>query len=188
VCGLKLSKRISTKENMNVRKRANVILASIAVLALIASPKAFPKDFKAGVVDVEKIYSSYDRVKQGLSDLQSEKKPKQEQYDKMVAEIKKMEDDYKANASKMSLSQRKEAENKIKSKKLEAQSYLEETNATIVEKNKAMTQQRLKEISDTIQSYAKENGFDVIFDKKNLPYFSSTIDITDAIITKLNKK
>ncbi|MGC8804679.1 MAG: OmpH family outer membrane protein, partial [Candidatus Ratteibacteria bacterium] len=96
--------------------------------------------------------------------------------------------DYKAKAAKMTLSERKEMEGKIKAKKLEAQSFLEKTNAELLEKNRAMTQQRLKEISDVIQAYAKENNFDVIFDKKNLPYFSSTIDITDAIITKLNKK
>lgn len=173
---------------MQVEKIARVIFTTIAVLGLISSPKAFSKNFRAGVVDVEKIYSSYDKVKQGLTDLQAEKKPKQEQYDKLVAEIKKMEDDYKAKATKMTLSQRKEAENKIKSKKLEAQAFLEETNATILEKNRAMTQQRLKEISDVIQKYAKDNGFDVIFDKKNLPYFSAGIDITDVIIEKLNKK
>ncbi|MGB9642653.1 MAG: OmpH family outer membrane protein [Candidatus Ratteibacteria bacterium] len=173
---------------MQVKKAFQIALAAMIITSVAVAPKAFSKDFKAGVVDVEKIYASYEKAKQSASDLQTEKKPKQEQYDKMAAEIKKMEDDYKAKAAKMTLSERKEMEGKIKAKKLEAQSFLEKTNAELLEKNKAMTQQRLKEISDVIQAYAKENNFDVIFDKKNLPYFSSTIDITDAIITKLNKK
>ncbi|MCM8822591.1 MAG: OmpH family outer membrane protein [Candidatus Omnitrophica bacterium] len=173
---------------MNAGSAVKFFLASAAIIAIASSPKAFSKDFKAGVVDVEKVYSSYEKVKQSTSDLQSERKPKQEQYDRMIEEIKKMEDDYKAKASKMTLSERKSTESKIKAKKLEAQSFLEETNATLLEKNRAITQQRLKEISDTIQEYAKANNFDVVFDKKNLPYFSSTIDITDAIIAKLNKK
>lgn len=169
--------------------KAKTVFAAIAALSLILTPtKAFSKDFKAGVVDIEKIYSSYEKVKESTAALQNERKPKQEQYNKMLEEIKKMEADYNANARKMTLSERKTAESKIKAKKLEAQSFLEETNAALLEKNRTITQQRLKEISDAIQDYAKANNFDVVFDKKNLPYFTSTIDITDAIINKLNKK
>jgi len=174
---------------MQVKKACLIALSAVAVLTIATTQKAFAqKSLKVGVVDVEKIYSSYEKVKQSSSDLQAEKKPKQEQYDKMVAEIKKMEDEYKEKASKMTASERKAFEGKIKAKKLEAQSFLEQTNTELLEKNRAITQQRLKEISDAIQAYGKENNFDIILDKKSLPYFTSTIDITDAIIAKLNKK
>lgn len=184
----KTVKNSPRKENMQRPARVKGIFVAVTILTLLTIPKAFSQSFKAGVVDIEKIYASYEKVKQSTEALQAEKNPKQEQYNKMLEEIKKMEDDYRAKATKMTLSERKTAESKIKAKKLEAQSFLEETNAALMEKNRAITQQRLKEISDAIQEYAKANKFDVVFDKKNLPYFTSTIDITEAIISKLNKK
>ncbi|MGC8977467.1 MAG: OmpH family outer membrane protein, partial [Candidatus Ratteibacteria bacterium] len=50
------------------------------------------------------------------------------------------------------------------------------------------TQVLLNDIAKVIQEYATKNGFDLILDKKSLPYFTNSFDISDEIIKILNQK
>ena len=60
--------------------------------------------------------------------------------------------------------------------------FQRQTDDYLIKKNQQVTQERLKEISDVVAKYAKDNSFDLIIDKKSLPFFSQALDISDKII------
>ncbi|MGN1359511.1 MAG: OmpH family outer membrane protein [Kiritimatiellia bacterium] len=71
-----------------------------------------------------------------------------------------------------------EADNEFRQKRAQRQRELAETESTMVKR----TTDKLREI---ITAYAKDNGYDMIFAANVLPYYSSTVDVTDAILVKM---
>ncbi|HOM27784.1 MAG TPA: OmpH family outer membrane protein, partial [bacterium] len=70
----------------------------------------------------------------------------------------------------------------------EINTFVRLTNQQLLEENRRKTQTLLTDIAKVIQDYATKNGYDLIVDKKSLPYFSNTFDISDEIIKILNQK
>jgi outer membrane protein len=169
-------------------KSLRVIIVLACALFLFISPRAFSKDFKAGVVDIQKVYAAYDKAKQSYVDLQAEKKKKQDEYDKKAAELKKMVDDFNANKDKMKDEQKKEALAKTKDAARELNNFKKQTDDYLLAENQDMTKERMQEIVDAAKAYGADNGFDLVAASNTLIYFAQPLDISDAIIKKLNKK
>lgn len=71
-----------------------------------------------------------------------------------------------------------EADTEFRQKRAQRQRELAETESTMVKR----TTDKLREI---ITAYAKDNGYDMIFAANVLPYYSSAVDVTDAILVKM---
>lgn len=172
----------------SLKSKACIAGISIFFASLIFSPKAFPRELKIAVVDVEKIYNSYEKAKISDNEFQGERKQKQDELDKKTDELKKLVADYNKNKDSMKEQQRKDAQTKIIEKRNELADFKQKTDEQLLKKKQDVTQQRLKEISDVIQAYAKDNGLDLVIDKKALPFFSQGLDISGQVIDKLNNK
>jgi len=146
------------------------------------------QNLKVGVVDTEKIYSSYKKAQNTQKSFQAERKAKQEELAKKQGELQRMKEEYEGKKSRLRESEKKDYEVKIADKEKEIREFTRQTNAYLLRKNQALTQERLKEISDTISAYAQENKIDLVIDKKYTPYFSLTLTISDKIIEKLNSQ
>ena len=173
---------------MNIKTKAVVAGVSLILASFLLPHGASSKELKVGVINIEKIYASYEKAKQTTSEFQAERKQKQDEMDKKNDELKKMMDNYVKEKDSLTEAQRKEAETKIVAKRTEVMQFGRQTDDYLIKKNQQVTQARLQEISDTITKYAKENGFDLIIDKKSLPFFSQAFDISNTIITRVNAK
>lgn len=179
---------------MNLRTRyLKYGVFSLAFLFFVSiflfSSFASAKELKVGVVDVEKIYAGYEKAKQSFADFQKERKIKQDEFAKKQAELKKLQDEYaKQQKRKMKEDAQKEYEKKIADKTTELQNFAKITNEQLVKKNQAVTRQRLTEVAEAVQDYAKKKDFDLVINKKSLPYFSTVLNISDEIIKVLNTK
>lgn len=169
-------------------KKIEKILKSTIPLILIFSFSLFAKDLKIGVVDVEKIYSEFEKSKQLKDEIQNKRTEKQIELSKKQAELKKLKDEYEQKKSKLKDEEKKDYEKRINDLTLEINTYVRLTNQQLIDENRRKTQALLNEIAKVIQDYATKNGYDLIVDKKSLPYFSSSFDISDEIIKILNKK
>jgi outer membrane protein len=163
-----------------------LVLASAALLLI--SPKVFSKELKVGVVDIQKIYAAYDKAKKSLADLQAEKDKKQEEYNKKAAELRKLNDEYNANKDKMKDAQKKELLAKIRDAKRDLDSFKKQSDEYLVAKNQDMTRERLQEVIEAAKAYAAENGFDIVVGANTMIYFAQPLDISDAVIKKINGK
>jgi len=163
-----------------------LVLASAALLLI--SPKVFSKELKVGVVDIQKIYAAYDKAKKSLADLQAEKDKKQEEYNKKAAELRKLNDEYNANKDKMKDAQKKELLAKIRDAKRDLDSFKKQSDEYLVAKNQDMTRERIQEVVEAAKAYAAENGFDIVVNANTTIYFAQPLDISDAVIKKINGK
>ncbi len=162
-------------------------LAAVVVTFLLSSI-AYTKELKIGVVDVEKIYSEYEKAKQVREDIQKIRAEKQAELSKKQAELKKITDEYNAKKSKMKSDEIKMYEKQINDLNAEINTFVKLTNQQLLEENKRKTQVLLNDIARVIQEYAIKNGYDLVVDKKSLPYFSSGLEISNDIIKILNQR
>ena len=179
---------------MNLQARYLKYSVFSLVVLFLVSVFLFPsfasaKDLKVGVIDVEKIYADYGKAKQSFVDFQKERKEKQNEFAKKQAAVKKLQDEYaKKQTKKMKDADKKEYEKKIADEIVELRNYMKITNEQLVQKNQIITKQRLAEVAKVVQEYAKKKDFDLIINKKSLPYFSSALNISDEITKTLNTK
>ncbi|MGB9678066.1 MAG: OmpH family outer membrane protein, partial [Candidatus Ratteibacteria bacterium] len=130
----------------------------------------------------------YEKAKAAKEEIQGKRTEKQIELSKKQAELKQLVDEYNAKKSKLKEDEMKNYEKKINDLTTEINTFVRLTNQQLIEENRKKTQVLLNDIAKVIQDYATKNGFDLIVDKKSLPYFSNSFDISDEIIKILNQK
>ncbi len=166
-----------------------IVVTAVVVSCLIFSSKILnAKEIKIGVVDVEKIYSEYEKAKKVREEIQTKRIEKQVELSKKQEELKKLQDEYNSKKDKMKDAEKKNYEDKINSLRTEINNFVRTINQQLLQETRNKTKGLLNEIAKVIQDYAKENNYDFIVDKKSLPYFSSGYDISAAIIKRLNSQ
>ena len=96
-------------------------------------------------------------------------------------------DEYNRTQAGLKEAERAERLKKIRELQTEIKTFTDFSNERLTVENSKQLQARLNEISAVIQKYAKDNGFEMIIDKKSLPFFSDALNLTNDIIKILNK-
>jgi len=154
--------------------------------AVAAEPDA-NKAVKIGVVDVERIYAAYDKAKASSEQIEKKRMDLEIELSKKQAELKVLADRYQKGAATMTDKVKQEEQKKIRDLSTEIVTFTRLTNQQLTAENKEQMQLRLNEISVAIQKYAKDNKFDIVVDKKSLPFFAAALNITDGIIAAMKK-
>ena len=145
-----------------------ILVASITLTGLAST--AFADNI--GFVDLEKVFARYkDAVK-----LQQDLQKRRETYQKLFEEKNKKLEDVKKKSKKEEEIQKfiEKTEDELKPKQEELVKYEGEANRKMAAK--------IFEISEVV---AKEFGIDVVLDKRAI--LSGGFDLTDSVITRLNK-
>ncbi|MDD3926046.1 MAG: OmpH family outer membrane protein [bacterium] len=145
------------------------------------------KAVKIGVVDVERIYAAYDKAKASSEQIEKKRMDLEIELSKKQAELKVLADRYQKGAATMTDKVKQEEQKKIRDLSTEIVTFTRLTNQQLTAENKEQMQLRLNEISVAIQKYAKDNKFDIVVDKKSLPFFAAALNITDSIIAAMKK-
>lgn len=170
-----------------MKNMSKIYIGLVGMIFLFAS-FAYTKDLKIGVVDVERVYNEYEKAKSAREEIQKERTEKQIELSKKQAELKRLVDEYNQKKSKLKEDEMKSYEKKINDLTTEINTFVRLTNQQLIEENRKKTQALLNDIAKVIQDYASKNGYDLIVDKKSLPYFSNSFDISEEIIKILNQK
>jgi Skp family chaperone for outer membrane proteins len=164
---------------MNVRFKSNVKRAQALLLAAVfaAGLVSLPISAQAagvGVVDVAKVYSSYDSAQRIMAEIKVKE-----------ADLRKMQADY---VKQLEESKSQNPNNPIGTQQME-KDLNDKLNAKLNEyRDWAETKQKELEntINNVIDLMAKTKGLDVILSKQAV--FQGGTDITTDVITKLNQK
>lgn len=159
----------------------------LVLLFLVSSIFVYSKDLKIGVVNVEKIYADYEKAKSVRDEIQSKRKEKQDELSKKQSELKKLKEEYDQKKGKLKGEEKEKYEKKINDLTAEINTFVNLTNRQLIDENRKKTQELLNDIAKVIQDYASKNGYDLIIDKKSLPYFNPSFDISEEIIKILNQ-
>jgi len=168
-------------------RRVSLFLPLFFVLSFSFISQSHAKELKIGAVDIEKIYSSYGKAKESRQEIQGKKESRQIELAKKQADLQVLISEYSRNASSMKEADKQEYNKKIRDLRAEIISYTRLSNRELTAENRQFVQARLNEIAAIVQDYARKNGFDLVIDKKSLPFFSDTYNLTDEMIKLLNK-
>ncbi len=162
------------------------ILFLLVLLTTFALQDGFAKDLKIGVVDIAKVLEKSTQADVARKKLQDEFSPREA---KLVAEqkkIRKLEEQLVRDGAIMSESERSKLERKMLSLKREAKRNQDEFREDLNFKRTEILEGLQRKLIATIQKYAKEKGYDVLF-AEGVIYASDRVNITDEILAKLKK-
>ena len=154
---------------------------------LMISSASYSKELKVGVVDVEQVYASYGKAKVSREGIQTKKEAKQIELAKKQTDLQVLIDEYNKKKATLKESEKQDFEKKLRDLRTEIIAFTRLSNEQLTTENRQLVQLRLNEIAAVIQDYAKKNSYDLMVDKKSLPFFSDALNVTGEIIKILNK-
>ena len=143
------------------------------------------------VVDSEKVFKSIAAYNEALSEIEALSATYQKQVDDKFAAVETLYNNYMAQRASLSQSARQAKENEILSKESEATKFQESlfgTDGELMKKRMELIQPIQKRVFETLESFAKQYGYDLIIDIAANPtvlYYSTKVDFTDRIIEAL---
>lgn len=164
---------------------------SLIVLLTLALATATAQATRAAFVDSEKILAELPEAQQASRELEVLVNAWQDSLEKMNADLQKQFEDYQKQEAVMAPA-RKETEqrrlNDLDQKRREfATKKLDpRTGEAAVEREKRLTPIREK-VLRAIEAVAREDGFTFVFDRTNVLYADSKVDLTYRVIDRLKR-
>lgn len=173
-----------------MRTRNSIAIALIAIFAVsfYYVPSVHAQNQKIGVIDMLGIFEKSDKmqaitknVKQTVSEKQKEWEQKKNGLEKQIQDLQVQRDlmPKESYDSKMA---------ELRNQHTQFMDWWREEEKKLDELKADSLKPFLRELKDIVKSVAVEQGFMLILKKENLLYSDDSLDITDAVIAKLNAK
>lgn len=164
-----------------------IIIALMAVLmtAGIASAQNYM------VVDSEKVFKSITEYNDALEQIEKLATQYQKEVDAKFANVEKMYNSYMQQRASLSLSAQQQQEQLILQREAEATEYQESlfgSDGELMKKRISLIQPIQERVFNTIESFSKQYGYDLVIDISANPtilYYSTKVDFTERIIEAL---
>ena len=143
---------------------------------------------KFGFIDSDALLAEMPKVKQARANLEVLQKQLQTKGQNMVNEFQTKYQELEQKRQQGIITQKDlETEaKKLEKKQLEIQQYEQDMMKQLQEREQKELKPILDEVTTAIQTVAKENGYQYIFEKKTLLYFDSAMDVSSLVRAKLN--
>ena len=175
--------------------RYNKILFTLVFLFSVAISYAQ----KVAVVDVQKVFDGYQKVKEARERLDKSKKIAMEELEifraemeKIVKELKEMEEKIK-NPNNDSTALRTQYQEKVKKAKIKQEdmvSYDKRAKATIAQRQRNLLVEHLEDIRGAVKRVAAAKKFDLILNSSETQlgvfFAGEKFDVTEEVIVTLN--
>lgn len=169
-----------------MKQKFTILLAAVFTLLVINSADSNATNL--GVLDIEKVAKDAKAV----SDIQSKVSKKQEEYQKS---INKKQTDLEAEQKKLEAKKNlltKEAFEKEQvafAKKIdELKEFVDKRQASLKKASTSGMEKVNEEMKDIVAAIAKEKQLDAIVPSSQVVYAIDSMDITDEVVKRLNKK
>lgn len=160
----------------------------VLVVVLISTATAFAADVtKIGFIDLQRALLESKAGKKARADLETLEKSKKTGIDEKVKAINKIEEELTKQASALSSDARKTKEEELDRLKRDLQRLVEDARVEIQKKEAELTEAILKDMSDVVEEFAKEEGYTVIFRSEVLLFAKKDVDITEVVVKKFNE-
>lgn len=171
----------------------------------VGADVASPKMLKIGVVDLNDVFSKYEKRKKNDAQLREQ----ESQYQKSINDKKKELVSLNEKIQLMDLGSeaRKKDEETFEKKNMELESFAKFAEKNLVKKYKSYFESLYSEVCKEVEDIGKREQYDLIIKKeepelqsggiselqfkvgiKTVLYYSDTLDLTNRVIDNLNKK
>ncbi|MCK9595315.1 MAG: OmpH family outer membrane protein [Candidatus Omnitrophica bacterium] len=149
---------------------------------MLSGSKAFAAD-KFAYIDLSKTLGEYHKTKDYDKTLTDKQNAYNNERDKLIAEVKQLQDKMNLMSDKEKDAKRDDFEKKVKN----LQEFDRQKQADLRKEQDEKMQELLKDINDTIKQLADKEGYTMVFNDRVLVYQDKTLDITDKVIELINK-
>jgi len=164
-------------------KRVNVMLG-VMVFSLFFMTTICRAADKFAYVDVMRIASEYNKAKDHNKSLDEKAGTYEAEIDKRLNEIKKVQDKVNLMNDKQKEAKRPELEKKVK----DLQEYRRQKEVDLRKEDFENTKEIVEDIRGAIKRHAEKEGYAMVFDDRALVYQGKGTDITNNIVSILNKE
>jgi outer membrane protein len=160
-----------------------VLLLSLLGVALPGTAHA---QAKIAVVDTERAVMETEDGLRAQATLKKLFDSKQRELDKKQEELVKEREDIEKQRDVLSKGALAKRADKWQRDMMQLQQKFVEYNQDIQKKQSELTQPVFQKTMNIIRRLATQDGYDVVVDKKAVPYVRSDLDLTDRVITMYN--
>ncbi len=141
-------------------------------------------ELKIGYVNIAKLFDGYQRTKESEQVLEQKGKQKQAELEGRVNDLKKL----RQNLELLN-DQAKEAKAKeLDEKSDDFQRMKQRSERELLTERNQIAKDILSDINETVEGFAKSNGFSIILDQRALLYGQDAYDVTDQVLKIVNDR
>jgi len=165
----------------------NLLAGLIFSLLCFAATSCFSADLKIGIMNVQKIIIECEAGKAAKGRFDVKMKELQSTFKGEEQALKELQDEIKKKSSAWSEEKKAEKVREFQKSGRELQAKTEDARFEMKALQDKELEPILKALEEVVDTYGKENKYTAILDSKNgVIYFDEKIDISDAIVKKLN--
>jgi outer membrane protein len=163
------------------------LLAGLFFLFCFAASNCFAADLKIGIMDVQRIIVECDAGKAAKGRFDVKMKELQSSFKAEEDALKALQEEIKKKSSAWSEEKKNEKVREFQKSGRELQAKTEDARFEMKNLQDKELEPILKALETVVNAYGKDNGYTAIMDSKNgVVYYDKKIDISDAIVKKLN--
>ncbi len=166
-------------------------LIIVTVFSIIL-PVLLLAEVRIGYIDSNRIMGEYSETKAVQAELEKEQRKMEADYNKLIAQLDSLGQDYEKQRLLMSEQRRTEKENEIEQKREQIQQFQLEKfgpQGEIYQKESQLLTPVLKKIDEAIKIVGAEEGYDYIFDANSgaIVYALNAHDLTEDVLKELQE-
>ena len=159
------------------------VIAVIIVGMFLVSP-ASAEVMKIGYVDLRRAFYEYEKSKNFDAELTKLTNERGEKRNKMVDEVRKMRDASELLSDSAKTDKLKQLNVKITA----LNKYDANTRKELLDKKNEMFRVVIGDIQKIVEDIGARDKYTYVFDSRNIMYSQKQDDLTDQVVTRLNKK
>lgn len=160
----------------------------MTVLLIMTSNGMSADVAKIGVLDGQRVLETSDAGRAARAQIKESYSRMEEELKKRNAEFEEQKKQFERNAMVMSQEKREQSQRDIQIKKLDLQQLSKKYTGELKEMEQKLISKINADAKKIIEEIGKSEGYLVIIDKAAVPYYPTSIDITDKMIKKYNAK
>ncbi len=146
---------------------------------------------KTAYVDTNRLLSEYQGMIDARLDFQQKTKQWKLNIDTLASEAKKAIKEYEDDKMVMSKKEKHLSEELIRSKQQQLASYQKAMNEKAAQEDQQLTTNVIEQVNAYIEKHGKHHNYEIILaatDYGNIAYAQDGLDITEEVLTGLNKQ
>jgi outer membrane protein len=165
-------------------------LAAFAVGALLLAlaPAASAQAMRLAIVDTRRAVMETEEGLRAQATLKKLFEKRQRELDQKQKDLQKEREDLEKNSKTLPQDQLAARAEKWQREMSQMQSVFVDYNRELQQKESELTQPIVQKTVGIIRRIATQEGYDMVLERANAPYFRSDLDLTDKVITLFNRE
>lgn len=155
----------------------------ITMMFVFLFANAVSAEIKFGYVDFVKVFNNYKKTIEAEKDLEKKGEKKQKERDKKVTQIRKLRDKFELASDVEKNKIQSEINGKIK----ELQAFDQKASKELLKEKDDAAKEIIKEFDELVKKIGKKEEYTIIFNERMILYGQDSYDLTDRILSELNK-